>query len=415
MSDTSHSETPTGEVALSVPPADKRPEPIPYLRLGITGIFMGMANLVPGVSGGTMVLALGLYEDFIGAFSDLTRLRFSFRAIVVVAMLFGLAGLTIFGLADGIQFLMETFLPGMLALFIGMTLGGAPMLAKQLRPMKGSAVAFAILGFVIMGLIAFILRPGTTNPGWTLLLFGGIVGSATMILPGISGSYMLLIMGLYLPIIAAISVFKDALKTQDWPMLMDVGVGVILPVGIGLVLGLALLSNLLKFLLNRCHRATVGFLLGLLLGSVLGLYPFKDAQFNKLPRHAVETPDRAKPRQLRLIGAGWTADPDSVIYRNVKALANEGLDVLVLSSDGERGVTSEDVRMAREQGAVIIAYDTETPKEIRREARVEPEVDIEIVANTEFSPLKGVLAVLLIGIGFCITFFLGRMDLSKSA
>ena len=98
------------------------------LKLVIAGFFMGLANLVPGVSGGTMVLALGCYDDFIQSFSDLTRFNFSKKAIITVVSLFGMAGLTILSFAGIIQFLMERYYSNMMALFIGLTLGGIPII-----------------------------------------------------------------------------------------------------------------------------------------------------------------------------------------------------------------------------------------------------------------------------------------------
>jgi len=151
----------------------------------------------------------------------------------------------------------------------------------------------------LMAMIAFVLKPDLTEPGWFYLFLGGMVGSAAMILPGISGSYMLLIMGLYLPIIAGVSEFKEALQGRDLALLLTVGTNIILPVGLGLVAGLVLLSNLLKYLLRAWHKPTIGFLLGLLLGSVLGLYPFQEPSFDKLPRYAVLTEEGKKDPLFR--------------------------------------------------------------------------------------------------------------------
>ena len=405
----------------AAPPARR---PLPFLRLSITGVFMGLANLVPGVSGGTMVLVLGLYEEFIGAFSDLTRLRFSRRAIIVVAMLFGISGLTIFGLAGVVQFLMETSLPGMLGLFIGMTLGGVPHLYREMRPLRPTGVAFGAVGLALMALIA-VLRPDTADANWALFFVGGVVGSSAMILPGISGSYMLLIMGLYLPIIGAITQFKDALRLRDLAAAFDVGASVLLPVGLGLVVGLVVLSNLLRFLLGRCHGPTIGFLMGLLLGSVLGLYPFQETRFDKLPRYAAR---ENGGRVLRVLGVGWEAGADSPVYRNLQALERDGLRLDVTANPEKTPVSERDVDEARAKSAVLIAYDVAVPREVRRYAAAgengptarneEPsggeetagqEVELLIVANTEISARRLVFVPLLVLAGFLTTFLFGYL------
>lgn len=397
---------PETEAVDPAPPEPPAPPagPIPYVRLGITGVFMGLANLVPGVSGGTMVLALGLYEDFIGAVSDVTRLRFSRRAFIVLAMLFGISFLTIIGLSGVLQYLMENRLPEMLGLFIGMTLGGAPLLHREIAPLKPGAWAGAAAGFGIMAAIALLLRPGIVDPNFALYFAGGIVGSSAMILPGISGSYMLLIMGLYVPIIAGISTFKDALKGFDIGLLFEVGLEVVLPVGLGLVVGIVALSNVLKFLLARHHAVTIGFLLGLLVGSVLGLYPFKPTSLDKLPRYAVE--QEVGQKLLRVM----TFNDDRTLERQLARLDRDRPDVRVLWGDLDREPTVEDIKLARRDGSVLLAYDVPVAKEVRRAAadKSAGEVELIIVPNTRYTTGRAVTVIVLVVVGFGVTNLLGR-------
>ncbi len=94
------------------------------------------------------------------------------------------------------------------------------------------------------------------------MLIAGVAGAAAMILPGVSGGYLLLVMGVYVPILAGIDAFKNGLKNQDWEVLTAVGLGVILPVGLGVVVGVVGVSNLLRWLLHRYERATLGVLTG---------------------------------------------------------------------------------------------------------------------------------------------------------
>jgi len=419
------SETPEQEPDQPVPPKTEAegtddPGPLPYPRLAIGGVFMGLANLVPGVSGGTMVLALGLYEHFIGAVSDLTRLRFSARPIIVLAMLFGIGVVTIFSLSSTVQWLMETFLPGMLALFIGMTLGGVPLLYKEIRPFSPGSVVGAAEGVVVMALVAFVLRPEAVNVTWPLLFFGGVLGSAAMILPGISGSYLLLVFGLYVPIIAGVSEFKDALKTMDLSELINVGFQVILPVGLGVVAGIVTLSNVLKWLLARWHRLTVGFLLGLLVGSVLGLYPFKAPSVDKLVSHAIPimAPDHPTGRTRATVAGGrltvwlYGIDPSDDAHALVRELdeldqAHAHLAVSYEHKTATPAPTLDDVKAASGDRAVLLAYDVDVPKEVRRAAA--DNVPLIIVPNTEYSEAKAWTGLGLIIVGFSITFLLGRL------
>ena len=100
------------------------------VRAGIAGLLMGIANLIPGVSGGTMILAMGLYEEFIDSIADLTALRFSRRRIVFLGIIGLSAAGAILGLAGVILYLLFHHTIAMFALFIGLTLGGAPLLFK---------------------------------------------------------------------------------------------------------------------------------------------------------------------------------------------------------------------------------------------------------------------------------------------
>lgn len=382
------------------PPSER----IPFLRLSITGVFMGLANLVPGVSGGTMVLALGLYDEFIGAVGDVTRLRIRPRPVIVLALLFGIALVTIVGLSSVVQYLMEMFLPGMLALFIGMTLGGSPLIYKETRPFDAGAVVAAVAAFVGMGLLAFVFRPDTGSANFLLYFLGGVIGSSAMILPGISGSYLLLIMGLYLPIIRGISTFKDGLAARDLEVLWAIGLEVLLPVGLGLVIGIAVLSNVLGYLLRRQRKVTLGFLFGLLLGSVLGLFPFKAPSFAKLPRYAAV---EGGTRLLTVMPFGFDTGEESRIYSKLKELEREGVEVRLLGGAADRAPALEDLEVEERPG-VVIAYDVDVPAEVRQAAE-DAEIELMIVPNTEFTPGKGVLVLVLIGVGFAITYALGRM------
>lgn len=231
---------------------------------------MGLANLVPGISGGTMILALGLYDRFIGAVADVTRLRIRREHVLflgAVAMGLVLAILLASGLAVR---LVAEHRWAMYALFIGMTLGGAPELLRESRPARASvAIAFACG----LGLMAwFALRSGETRlePTTLTLLAVGALAAASMILPGVSGSYILLILGMYDVVVGSLSLSEVRAAPMD--SLRIVG-----PVVVGAAAGIALLSNLLKGLLRRFGPESHGALLGLLVGSVIGLYPFQES------------------------------------------------------------------------------------------------------------------------------------------
>ena len=252
---------------------------LPKALLG--GMLMGLANLVPGVSGGTMLLAVGVYTLFIGAVADITSLRFRARSVLVLLIVAGAAVLGILLLAGPIKGLVVSYRWIAYSLFIGLTLGGVPVILAMVDERSRRLWVAAAAGFAAMALLAALQQyggvQGTGSGGSPIMLFvAGLAGASAMILPGISGGYLLLLLGQYIPILSAVDGLKQALGARDLEAVWDIGIAVILPVGLGLVVGVALVSNVLKFLLARYRTATLGVLLGVLLGAVVGLWPFQE-------------------------------------------------------------------------------------------------------------------------------------------
>jgi putative membrane protein len=246
-------------------------------RAALAGALMGLANLVPGISGGTMLVACGVYTRFIEAVSDLSRLRVRRDALITVGVVVTGAAVAIVALAGVVSYALAGFRWGMFSLFIGLTIGGVPTLWRLSRPHSGRTWAGLGAGLAIMLGIILLEEAGGgagRSGGVALLVLAGVAGAAAMILPGISGAYLLLLLGQYERIIDSIKSFVHAGAK------IDVGAAaselrVLVPVGIGVVVGIAGVSNLLRFVLHRYRDATLGVLLGLLIGAPLGLYPFR--------------------------------------------------------------------------------------------------------------------------------------------
>ncbi len=258
------------------------PEPS-FASLGLRGAFggalMGLANLVPGISGGTMLLAAGIYPRFINAIAELSTFRFRARSLTLVAVVALAAGLTIVLLAAPTKHLVVHHRWVMYSLFIGLTLGGLPLVYRLARPLNARAIIAASLAFGLMALMAFV-KPagGGASPSMILLFAGGVAGASAMILPGVSGAYLLLLMGLYVPILAAIDQAKvgllgDGDVPRDLSLFLSAAKTCI-PVGLGVVFGIVAVSNTMRLLLDRFPKPTLGALIGLLLGAVVGLWPF---------------------------------------------------------------------------------------------------------------------------------------------
>lgn len=255
--------------------ASVEPEAVPVPRAVLGGVLMGLANLVPGISGGTMILAIGLYDRFIAAVADVSRLRIRRSSVVFLgAIAIGLAAAVLVGSGVAVRLVSEHRW-AMYALFVGMTLGGAPELLKQARPFSGGVWVPMACGFGVMAWFAFQSGETALEPTLPILVAVGAAGAASMILPGISGSYVLLILGMYDTVIGSLSISEVRAAPVD-------SLRIIGPVVVGAGLGIALLSNVLKSLLAKHPRPAHGALLGLLLGSVLGLYPFQASVHQEL-------------------------------------------------------------------------------------------------------------------------------------
>jgi len=163
-------------------------------RSAFGGFLMGMANLVPGISGGTMLLAAGIYPKFIDSLSDVTRCKFRFSSLLTLGCVALAAGLGILFLAGTLKGLVIDHRWVMYSLFIGLTLGGLPVVWKMARPASGSLITAATVAFATMVLLAYLQSTGVVGSGgsnFLTLFLAGLAGASAMILPGLSGGYLL--------------------------------------------------------------------------------------------------------------------------------------------------------------------------------------------------------------------------------
>ena len=257
-----------------------------YLFFILAGVLFGLANVIPGVSGGTMAVVFGVYERLIGILSDPLRgIKREWKFLLAFAVGAG-AGILAFGKI--MNWLLEHYPAQSAMFFIGVILGSLPMLLRSAFMPGGKkagvqisapAVIAFLLGFAIM--IPMIAAGntgeakeaakasavlGSINAGQALLmLVYGIIASATMIIPGISGSFVMLLLGVYGRIIAAVA----ALTSSQ----IGGAVALLLPFGIGVVLGLVFCSKLIKWLLKQYPAVTYAAILGFVLGSIGCVFP----------------------------------------------------------------------------------------------------------------------------------------------
>lgn len=250
----------------------------------IKGMLIGIANVIPGVSGGTMALSMGVYDKIIGSVSNLFK-DFRRSVLNLLPILAGCA-LGIVGFTYAIEYLLSrrTFITCMT--FVGLILGGVPVLYRSLQNKKketGNGIPFSgWLAFLILFSIAVgmplmnssseTMSTITATPGTMVILFFiGIIAAATMVVPGVSGSLVLMILGYYYGIINSLKSFFDALKAFDIPAMMELCL-VLVPFGIGVLLGIFLIAKLITFLFESYGVQTYCAIFGLILASPFAIF-----------------------------------------------------------------------------------------------------------------------------------------------
>ncbi|MEO9869278.1 DUF368 domain-containing protein [Ekhidna sp.] len=240
-------------------------------KLFLKGAAMGAANVIPGVSGGTVAFITGIYERLIHALKNIDfealRLFFTcrFREFAskvdfhFLVVLFLGVFVSILSLAKLLEIAFSRYENLTLSFFFGLIIASVLAVSRQISRVSLPVILFFILGSAIAIGIAF-LPPAQPNESFIYLVVCGVVAVCSMILPGLSGSYILLLMGNYLLVLKAIS---------------SLDLGILAPLAIGCVVGLVVLSHLLSFLFSKFKDATVAVLSGFVAGSLLIIWPWK--------------------------------------------------------------------------------------------------------------------------------------------
>lgn len=257
----------------------------------LKGAVMGIANVIPGVSGGTMAVAMGIYDKLI---TSLTHIFKEFKKSVMTVLPIGIGMVIgIVGLSMIIEWMFGTVPIQTNLLFIGLILGGVPAIWARVKGNKvkaGYIIGF-ILFFALVIALSFV-QAGTEKEKEALkaseeteteafyvetgvvpsakYVAAGVVASGTMVIPGVSGSMMMMVMGLYEKIIASISNVVKALTAGD---IATVGMccGLLIPFAIGAVIGIFVIAKLIEMLLSKHSVPTFWCIMGLIAGSPIAI------------------------------------------------------------------------------------------------------------------------------------------------
>lgn len=248
-----------------------------FLKSICKGAVIGIANIIPGVSGGTMAVSMGIYDKLIHCITHLFK-EFKKSVGFLVPIVIG-AGIALVASSFGLEYLFANYPIPTNLLFIGLILGGLPAMAKKVKGNKlkaGHIAAFLLFFVFVTALAAIGEREGSQadlsfNFLNVLLLFViGIIASATMVVPGVSGSMILLLLGYYNPIIENINAFIRALTSFDVDGILK-GFGVLVPFGIGVVVGIFAIAKLIEIIFAKFPLYAFWAIIGLIVASPIAI------------------------------------------------------------------------------------------------------------------------------------------------
>lgn len=261
--------------------------PAEYAGLVARGFVMGSADVVPGVSGGTMAFILGIYEELIRSIRAVARPPFwkallglrvvealkAVNAGFLVALLSGIL-LAVLSLAKGLEWLLENQPVYLWSFFFGLVLASVWTVSRRIPRWSPKLIGALLLGTVGAYIVVGLVPLQTPESAWYLFLSGALAICA-MILPGISGSFILVLLGKYQFVLGAVN---------------DRDIVTIAIVGAGAVIGLVSFAQVLGWLLKRYHDLAVAVLIGLMLGSLRKIWPWKEVLATITDRHGALIP-----------------------------------------------------------------------------------------------------------------------------
>ncbi|MDL2283450.1 DUF368 domain-containing protein [Odoribacter sp. OttesenSCG-928-G04] len=243
-----------------------------YLWVTLKGIAMGAADVVPGVSGGTIAFITGIYEELLDSIKSIDieaiklLFRFKWKALwkkingnFLVALVCGI-GISIFSLAKLMTYLLHNHPIAIWSFFFGLIIASCFMVGKEIKKWNIVAVIALIAGGVVAYTVT-VASPTTTPDTWWFIMLSGAIAICAMILPGISGAFILLLMGQYETLMKAVS---------------ELNIGVIAVFAVGAVIGIICFSHFLSWLLKNYHNMTVALLTGFMAGSLNKIWPWKN-------------------------------------------------------------------------------------------------------------------------------------------
>lgn len=258
-----------------------------YVVIGLKGIAMGAADVVPGVSGGTIAFISGIYEELLGSISNVNvsllktlkkeGIKAAWKQVngnFLLSLFIGIF-ISILSLAKTIKYLLESEPILLWSFFFGLVLASIFYIAKQITKWNFVAIIALVIGAFLAYFIT-TLNPLVTESSSLLFMFiAGAIAICAMILPGISGAFILVLLGAYQPILTAVN---------------DRDIKTITAVGLGAIVGLLSFSKVLKWLFANYKNYTLAALTGFIIGSLNKIWPWKETLSWRTNSHGIEVP-----------------------------------------------------------------------------------------------------------------------------
>ena len=255
------------------------------ILLFLKGLAMGAADVVPGVSGGTIAFITGIYEELLETLSNLNFgllkvwKKEGFKSFWVklngtfLVVLFSGIFVSILSLAKLITYLLEYHPIQLWGFFFGLIIASVWLVGKTVEKWNFATIAGLIVGTVAAFLIT-LSTPTADSQNLIYIFFCGMLAICAMILPGISGSFILLLLGAYTTILGSVNSLASGLKLGDWDIVMSSGI-LLAVFMVGCLVGLISFSKLLNWLFKRAKNLTIAILTGFLIGSLNKIWPWK--------------------------------------------------------------------------------------------------------------------------------------------
>lgn len=244
----------------------------------IKGMFIGIANIIPGVSGGTIAVILGIFDDLINAINNFTK---DIKKYLYFLLPIGLgAAFSILSFSSFLEHCLNNYSLPTSVFFVGLVCGSIPLIYKKSlsKGIKSSYVISMIISIAIVILISMINGNKTSFADESLsflflakIFVGGLLAAAAMIIPGISGSFVMVLLGIYPTVIHAISNISKCLLNPSVPLIINT-TSTIISLGIGVILGILIISKIISYLMDKYYSVTYFSILGLVIGSVYGIF-----------------------------------------------------------------------------------------------------------------------------------------------